>query len=423
MKRTDIYPMIAACVRRILAPGARAGELEELAGQIWRGYGRSLPADAVQRWGALALRGQDGLQDRASAERTLRTVTWRVGLLAALLAAHGAERAGERLTRLVCRLVPAGETPSRETVERLLALAEGERSLEETARRVLWALEGGRQNSLSSIYSHPVDSRLVKLLDTPAVNGMFRALVDFSADTAMGQMLAASIPVNAKNYAALDRIVEDCVERLEIRRPYVVVTNHLPGINAVTFGSDEEPYIAITSLMVKIMKEDAMRFVIGHECGHIAMGHVIYHTAANALGSLSQLLPLAGPLISQSLAYPLNAWSRRSEITADRAGFLCCGSVETAKRTLLQLESALVPAEELDIEGYMESSRRFLDKGVLRRLGEYGSSHPLTPKRIAALDLFAQSAACRQAQGLDAPADAMPTEELDRRTEEIVKVL
>ena len=146
MKRTDIYPMIAACVRRILAPGARAGELEELAGQIWRGYGRSLPADAVQRWGALALRGQDGLQDRASAERTLRTVTWRVGLLVALLAAHGAERAGEQLTRLVCRLVPAGETPSRETVERLLALAEGERSLEETARRVLWALEGGRQN-------------------------------------------------------------------------------------------------------------------------------------------------------------------------------------------------------------------------------------------------------------------------------------
>ena len=181
--------------------------------------------------------------------------------------------------------------------------------------------------------------------------------------------------------------------------------------------------LPITSLLAKIMTEPGMRFVIGHECGHIAMGHVIYHTAASTLGQLSQILPLVGPLVSRSISYPLNAWSRRSEITADRAGFLCCGNLEQSKRTLLQIESAFAPADTLDLDSYMENSRQFLKKGLLRRLGEYGANHPLTPKRIQALDLFAQSELYYQATGQKAPEGAVSASDLAQRTEAVIKVL
>lgn len=315
-------------------------------------------------------------------------------------------------------------------MEKLLAAAEAldPKGTDGLASRILHQLTGNigetlREKSPVCGYGHPVDSTLVNMLDTPVINGAFRALVDFNADTAMGQMLAASIPVTEANFPQLNRIVNDCAARLNIPRPYTVVTNQIPGLNAMTFGSDEEPYIAVTSLLAHIMSEPEMRFVIGHECGHIAMGHVIYHTAAGTMGQFSQMIPLVGQVIARSISYPLNAWSRRSEITADRAGFLCCGDLEQSKRTLLHLESAFAPAESLDLETYMANSERFLEQGFLRRLGEYNANHPLTPKRIRALELFSKSEAYFRAAGQSIPAGALSNHELARQTEDIVKVL
>lgn len=363
----------------------------------------------------------------------VQTLAWRTGLLIGLLAADSDRLPTisiEHIVSLVCLLVSTTSAPDTEAVEKLLAAAEGPhpKGVDDLARRILCQLTGGigetlREKSPVCGFGHPVDSGLVNMLDTPIINGAFRALVDFNADTAMGQMLAAGIPVTETNFPQLNRIVDDCVAQLNIPRPYVIVTNQISGLNAMTFGSDQEPYIAVTSLLARIMSEPEMRFVIGHECGHIAMGHVIYHTAAATMGQFSQMIPLVGPVIARSISYPLNAWSRRSEITADRAGFLCCGDLEQSKRTLLQLESAFAPAEALDLETYMANSQRFLEQGFLRRIGEYNANHPLTPKRIRALELFSKSEAYYRASGQSIPAGALSDQDLARQTEDIVKVL
>lgn len=52
------------------------------------------------------------------------------------------------------------------------------------------------------------------------------------------------------------------------------------------------------------MSEPEMRFVIGHEYGHIAMGHVTYHTAVRTMGLFSQMIPLVGTVIARSISYP-----------------------------------------------------------------------------------------------------------------------
>lgn len=97
--------------------------------------------------------------------------------------------------------------------------------------------------------------------------------------------------------------------------------------------------------------------------------------------------------------------------------------MEQSKRTLLHLESAYAPAESLDLETYMANSEHFLEQGFLRRLGEYNANHPLTPKRIRALELFSKSEAYFRAAGQSVPAGALSDRELARQTEEIVKVL
>lgn len=101
----------------------------------------------------------------------------------------------DSLLRLVCCVVPLEAVPKRETMERLITLAEAphSQSLEVLVRRILRQLSGGtetlRDASPVSFYGHPIDSGLVKMLDTPAINGIFRALVDFNADMAMGHVI------------------------------------------------------------------------------------------------------------------------------------------------------------------------------------------------------------------------------------------
>ena len=279
-----------------------------------------------------------------------------------------------------------------------------------------------RNNTLRS-YCHPVDEKIIKILDNPATNAVFRTISDFGADSSFGQMLASGIPINHNNYPEEDSIIRHCSERLGIRRPYAIISNQLPGINAMTIGSDDEPYLVLSSLLVKVLSRKQLEFVIGHECGHIAMGHVVYHSAVATAGSLSQLIPIIGPAVYKIVEFPLKAWERRSEITADRAGLICCEDLEVSQRTLLQLESAFQNAENLDIDAYIENSKHYLKKGTIRKLGEYTANHPLIAKRMDALRLFANSRCYLELTSQPISTDTLSNRDLEAATEEIIKVL
>lgn len=272
-------------------------------------------------------------------------------------------------------------------------------------------------------YCHPVDKKIIDVLDNPAINAVFGTVSDFGADQNFGQIIASAVPVNSNNYPREDEIVCSCSEKLNIRKPYTVISNVLPGINACTVGSDDEPYLILSSLLVKMLSKEQLKFVVGHECGHIAMGHVVYHSAVRTAGSFSRLIPVIGPVVFNTISFPLLAWERRSEITADRAGLICCEDLELAQRTLLQLESAFQNADNLDIDGYIESSRKYLKRGTVRKLGELTLNHPLIAKRMEALSVFAISECYFDIIGKEKPAGAISDQELEKNTESIISIL
>lgn len=271
-------------------------------------------------------------------------------------------------------------------------------------------------------YSHPVDAAIVKVLDNPAVNTVFKSFVDMLVDANYGPLIASGIPVNENTFPVVDKIVDHCAKTLRIKRPYVVVSGSI-GFNAVTAGSDEEPCIVLGNLLTSAMSEDQLRFVIGHECGHIAMGHMVYHNAVNTAGNLAASIPVVGPVIYNTAGFAIKAWSRRSEITADRAGMLCCGSLDLSKRTLMQLEMGFMRTDNLDVDSYVESSAKYRRGSVLRRVGELSAEHPILPKRIQALDAFANSELFYHVTNQIAPASAMSDHELVQTVENMIRVL
>lgn len=271
-------------------------------------------------------------------------------------------------------------------------------------------------------YAHPIDSKIINVLDMPGIKTVFGSAVDMMTDLNYSQIIASGIPVNANTFPEINDIVDHCVSVLGIRRPYVVISSAI-SLNAFTVGSDEEPYIVLGNMLVRVMDPPKLTFIIGHECGHIAMGHVIYHTVVSTAGSFSTAIPIIGPIVYQTSSLALTAWSRRSEITADRAGLLCCLNLEEAKKSLLQLQSGFIDADQLDINNYVQNSKRYRRRSVLRRVNEFIQSHPPLPKRMEALNLFANSELYYAAQGMDAPENCISEGELTRSVEHIIAVL
>ncbi len=272
-------------------------------------------------------------------------------------------------------------------------------------------------------YAHPVDSGIIKFLDNSAINSVFRQLVEMMADSTYGPIIASGIPINQHNYPQLNELVNECVEELNIKRPYTIISSSISGLNAMAFGSDEEPYIAVSPLMVRTMSAQQLKFIIGHECGHVAMGHMIYHTVVSIASIFASAVPIIGPIVNKVGALPLKAWSRRSEISADRAGLLCCGDCRTAQRTLLQLEMPFMDASQIDIEEYVSNSSKYLSKGIIRKINEFDDAHPIIPKRIHALHIFSASEMYHRITGQTVPAGAISDTELESKTENIIKVL
>ena len=351
--------------------------------------------------------------EKNDAESVLTVLIWRCGILASLIKGRALGGMNEKtenfehLTRLVLLLTTDENSryrvPEKTVFDKtqiyFASAAEGDEEkaaidvfdkMLEKALEDETAFRSDKGKALRA-YSHPIDSGIISVLDRPVVNSVFNKYVNFMVDRVYGQVLASAIPVTSNNYPNLNAIVDECVGILHIHRPYVVVSQSVPGLNAVTFGNDEKPYIAISALMVRLMDDEKMRFIIGHECGHIAMGHVIYHTVVDTIRLFGYSIPAVGDLVYKAVEYPLHAWHRRSEITADRAGLLCCRSLENAQKTLLQLESGFTDVEKIDLGEYLKNSREFLKGSWVRRVGELKSTHPLTPKRILALALFAHS--------------------------------
>ena len=272
------------------------------------------------------------------------------------------------------------------------------------------------------MFAHPVDQSIIRVLDNPAINSVVNKVVQTSIDANYGLALATGIHVTPSTYNYLYEIVVECADCLNMPVPYVIVSDSVKGINACTAGTDQFAFIAVSSMLSAIMSREQLKFVIGHEMGHLALGHVVYHTAMNLMGIAGSMLPLVGPVIDKTLSLPLNAWSRRSEISADRAGLICCQDVHVAKTALFRLEAGFMDISNIDVDAYVMESEKVLESSTLGKLAEITHKHPIIPKRIKALDDFARSELYSRCLGIPSAPGAMSDASLAREVEKILAI-
>jgi len=182
-------------------------------------------------------------------------------------------------------------------------------------------------------------------------------------------------------------IFEEVLGRLEFKEPIEFYINNSPELNAFAIASTEEgqPHIVnLNSGLLQMLSDQELRFVVGHEIGHII--------SRNA--NISKLINFVYPnpaRIPVLLQHKINLWQKLAELTADRYGFIANPDMASCISGFFKISSGL-NAERIgfDFNAYLEENERILAR--FRETGAGSSlSHPINPIRIKAIQLFADS--------------------------------
>ncbi len=234
-------------------------------------------------------------------------------------------------------------------------------------------------------YEYPADRIALAVFKAlPGAGWIAKKFLNFFLKFDVANLLGSTVRVSATQFSDLHRLIIKVSEVLGLESPPVYLKES-PDLQAETFGTDEaNVYVVVTRGLIEAARPRELAFVLGHEIGHIRSEHVLYHTIAR------WLTEKAGEIVGL-LSYPaklaLLARHRRAEITADRAGLICCQDLQSAQRALVLISlGSRDLANQVDV-GELESQGA-KDFG---RWAEFVHTHPYLPKRLKGIRLFAGS--------------------------------
>jgi len=187
-------------------------------------------------------------------------------------------------------------------------------------------------------------------------------------------LLNSAIPLNPIKMPQLAAEVEECSVKLQPGPVDVFVArqNHM---NAYTFGISSPKVLVIYAPMLNVMSADELRFIIGHEMGHVALGHTWLNTI---LGGMAGIPAPFGAAVLLYAAF--RWWNRMCEFSSDRAGLLACGDLNAAVSAMVKLVAPNVRSQ-VDFEKALAMIDA-QDDSMSNRLAEVFQTHPMLIRRI-----------------------------------------
>ncbi len=177
-------------------------------------------------------------------------------------------------------------------------------------------------------YAYPCDNYVKNILSNKIVQSKLQKIVDKYYKSQIDDIITNGSEVTRITYPSLFEILEHCCSTLQVSsHPKLYITNRLRGINALSVGSDETPIILLSYKCSMCLSEGELKFIIGHELGHILQKNLMCHTAKGLLDNLHKKSDVLGTIVADIIETPLNQWCQSSEYTADRAGLICCEKI------------------------------------------------------------------------------------------------
>ena len=215
----------------------------------------------------------------------------------------------------------------------------------------------------------------------------------FASRSRHQSLLAEAEQVTPQSVPVMIPLIRTNAARLQVEpvNVFVVRSNQL---NAYTFGMDSPKAIVLYSSLFRIMDRDELQFILGHEMGHVKLGHTWLNTLVGGMAGIPSSL---GAAAIMELAF--RWWNRACEYSADRAGVLACGKPNKAISALVKLEAGPIALSQ---GGYQAAIQHIEseDDDMMHNLEELMASHPLIANRIDEIRKFASSPQYTRLQSL-----------------------
>ncbi len=235
-------------------------------------------------------------------------------------------------------------------------------------------------------------------------------------DVARTELLGTAVKVSDQQYPRVAEAAKIAGAALRTRVP-VVFASPTSSLKVKVLGTEDAPHLIVNLELAEKLDDTELVAAIAHELAHVQNGHILYTTALHYLNNSAAFFVR---WVVQPAIMTLQAWSRRAEVTCDRASLLAVRDVDKTLQALVRLELGLDKDAAFNAEEYLRALPD-VKKGGLGRFAEAFRSHPYVPKRVQCLKLFAGSALYAHVLGHD-PAGKPSLGEVDKQCSDLISV-
>lgn len=249
-------------------------------------------------------------------------------------------------------------------------------------------------------FRHPLDLEATNALrQLPGLDLLVRSVLGSTAEQVFQfNNLASSILVGDRQLPHLHNLLKDACEILDLELPELYIQQN-PVPNAYTFAMrGQKPFMVIHTSLVEMLTETELQAVMAHELGHLKCEHGVYLTLANLLMLATNILPVWGTLMAQSMQEQMLSWLRCAELSCDRAAFLVSQDPKVVMSVLMKLAGgspSLAPL--LNLDAFMEQAKAYETLSqtqlgnILRDNQTAQLTHPVPVIRAQAISQWASS--------------------------------
>lgn len=245
-------------------------------------------------------------------------------------------------------------------------------------------------------WEHPADKAALQALRRiPVFDEVLKKIFGFFGEKPIRLAFQANaVRVSENQFGDVYRLYKQCLKTLDAPQEYPLFMSQTPMVNAGAYGM-EKPFIILNSGTVRLLDDEELEYVIAHEIGHILSDHVLYKTMTVILINLANMgFPIVG-LAARAVLVALLEWSRKSELSCDRAGLLGVQDPEVVMRTMLKMAGG-GRTEETNLQEFIVQAEEYRQGGdvadqVFKVLNLLFQTHPFYVLRVSELREWIES--------------------------------
>lgn len=242
-----------------------------------------------------------------------------------------------------------------------------------------------------SAWEHPADKAALQALRRiPIFDEVLKKMFGFFGEKPVRLAFQAdAVHVSNKQFPEVYRLYKEALRTLDAPHEYPLFMSQTPMVNAGAYGMDK-PFIILNSGTRFLLTDEELQYVIAHEIAHIMSDHVLYKTMTVLLINLANMgFPVVG-VAARAVLVGLLEWSRKSELSCDRAGLLAMQDTEVVMSAMLKMAGGPTSQDRTDLNEFIVQADEYRESGdvadqVFKVLNVLGRTHPFHVLRVAEL--------------------------------------